>query len=123
MTDLNNYEVPDLSIIALCVNKDAAVNGNEESVNIVKNIEEFHQDFTKLVECVKSTGKPPPSYNIFVPDFWHVAYGRAKCMPAEEAELLWGSVIVARRIGNEFEAQVTYNQFRYKHPGCTLLFK
>jgi hypothetical protein len=121
--DIAEYEVPDLELIATCLRGDEVVNGHGDHVDVVRNIQEFTTAFRVLVEHIKQRGKPPEGYVLFCPDFWHVAFGRAKCMPKEEGTILWDAMCVARDIGRKWEAEEHFCVRRYRQGGCELRFK
>ena len=113
--DLAALTVPDLGYISLVVPD--SVNGCDELVDNSKVVVEYQADLTTLVAALKATGRPPAGFRLFVPDFWHVAHGRAKDLTEEDAALLWASTMYGHRLGRQFFAASTKPGFRHHMPG------
>lgn len=106
LPQIDDYEIPDLRVIALCVNNNdiGRIDGDVTEINVTGAISEFYTDFCVFVKLLKEWRKIPQGYVLHVPDFWHIAFGRARCMPKEEGEILWEAAGVARQLGKELGA-------------------
>lgn len=85
----------DIAAISLFVNDAEIVNGFGQSLPVADTIRQWAQDSERFYKYLNA-GEFPEDYSIFVPDFWHIAYGRAKCLTPEDAKTLWDSSVVLR---------------------------
>ena len=108
--------VPDLGYISLIIGE--SENGFGMPIDNSNVIQEYQADLTVLVEALNKTGRPPKDFELFVPNFWHVAYGRAKDLTEEDGALLWASTVFGTRIVEQFfgGGPVTA-AFRHNLPG------
>lgn len=86
---MNHHQLSklDLGYISLFLDNDEVVNGLGESKRISEVIANFARDVKEYCEFVNS--EFPPGYKLYIPDFWHIAFGRAKCLTKEDGQLLW----------------------------------
>ena len=89
---MNNIEY-----ISLLIDNDEVVNGLGESRKIADVIKNWAKDL-KIFQSHVAVKHFPENYSFFIPDFWHITYGRAKCLPNSEAKELWESASQAREI-------------------------
>ncbi|NDD52341.1 hypothetical protein EBZ39_00415 [bacterium] len=92
---------PDLRVLTLYVSDDETVNGFGESVKLYTTLRQWADACEEFYKHFES-GAFPANYKIFIPDFWHVAYGDAKCFPRSEADLLWNSTVAVRKLAEPF---------------------
>lgn len=110
----------DLGYLTLLINDTDTVNGLGQSVSLlttlsnwIKAYEEFYRHFL--------VGEFPVGYKVFIPDFWHVTYGDAKCFTRHDGELLWNSVVEVQKLAQPF-IESTELILR-PHPGSVLHLK
>jgi hypothetical protein len=106
-----------LEFIALLLDNNSVVNGRHESVRVADTIRNWARDLTEF-QGFLAEKKFPADYSLFVPDFWHIAYGDAKCLPAEEADALWSSTVNAREAAMPYLK--AYELVVTPHPGSRL---
>lgn len=106
-----------LEYIALLLDNDSVVNGLHESVRVSDTIRNWAKDLAQFQEFLAAK-KFPPNYSLFIPDFWHIAYGDAKCLPAEEADTLWNSTVNAREAAKPYV--YAYDLVVKTHPGSRM---
>lgn len=87
--------------ISLFVENDRVVNGFGKSVKISDTILKWSKDLISF-QGYLSTKTFPQQYSITIPDFWHICYGDAKCLPKAEADELWQSTVEARKAAEPF---------------------
>jgi hypothetical protein len=109
----------DIEFISLLIDNDSVQNGLGESVKASDTIRNWGKDMTQFYKYL-SDGFFPQDYNLFVPDFWHITHGDAKCLPKVEGELLWESTVAARKEATPF-IKSTEMVLR-PHPGSKLYF-
>jgi hypothetical protein len=109
----------DIEYISLLIDNNSVVNGLGESVKAAETIRNWGSDMTQFYKYL-TDGFFPNNYSLFVPDFWHIAYGDAKCLPKTEADLLWESTVAARTEAMPF-VKMTEMGVR-PHPGTPLHF-
>jgi hypothetical protein len=85
----------DLAFISLLVDDISVVNGLHEPIPVATVLRQWAKDYTMFYEYL-SAREFPENYSIFVPDFWHIAYGDAKCLAKEDATELWESSVTLR---------------------------
>jgi len=106
--------------ISVLVDNDGTINGLGESVKVSETILKWASDLALFQEHLASKTFPQ-SYSLLVPDFWHICYGRAKCLPKVEADELWESTVEARKAAEPF-VDCTEMVLR-PHPGTRLHLK
>lgn len=86
---MNHHQLSklDLGYISLFLDNDEVVNGLGESKRVSEVIANFGRDVQEY--CTYVNSEFPPGYQLYVPDFWHIAFGRAKCLTQEDGQLLW----------------------------------
>lgn len=106
--------------ISVFVDNDEIVDGRGRSVKASEAISKWASDLASFREHLASKTFPQ-KYSLLVPDFWHVCYGRAKCLPKAEADELWGSTCEARTAAEPF-VESTERVLR-PYPGTRLRLK
>lgn len=106
--------------ISVLVDNDGTVNGLGESVKVSEAISKWASDLASFQEHLASKTFPQ-KYSLLVPDFWHICYGRAKCLTKFEADELWESTCEARKAAEPF-VESTETVLR-PHPGTRLHLK
>jgi len=109
----------DIEYISLLIDNNSVVNGFGESVKAAETIRNWGHDMNQFYKYL-SDGFFPSEYSLFVPDFWHITHGDAKCFPKVEAEQLWGSTVAVRREAMGFVK--TTEMVIKPHPGTKLYF-
>lgn len=89
-----------LEYISLFVDNKSIKNGLGKSVKLSDTILGWAIDL-KIFQAYLTTSFPK-DYSLFIPDFWHVTHGDAKCLPKEEANELWDSTVAAREAAKPF---------------------
>lgn len=84
-----------IEYISLFVDDSSIVNGLGKKLKVSKTILTWANSLKKFQERL-ATKSFPEGYSLFIPDFWHIAYGDAKCLPKFEADELWDSTVKAR---------------------------
>lgn len=101
----------DLDFISLLIDNESIVNGLGVSLPMSKIIEGWAHDYRQFYAYMDA-GEFPENYHIFIPDFWHIAYGDAKCLPKEAADALWNSAVTlrndARLLNEDWSELVVY---------------
>ena len=87
--------------ISLLVDNDGTVNGLGQSVKVSDAILKWASDLASFQEHLAFKTFPQP-YSLLIPDFWHICYGRAKCLPKVEADELWESTMEAWKAAKPF---------------------
>jgi hypothetical protein len=87
--------------ISVLVDNDSTVNGHGQSVKVSETISKWASDLASFQKHLESKTFPQP-YSLVVPDFWHICYGRAKCLPKAEADELWESTSEALKAAKPF---------------------
>jgi hypothetical protein len=85
----------DLAFISLLLDDVSIVNGLGERLPVAQILRRWAADYTKFYEYLNAR-EFPENYSIFIPDFWHITYGDAKCLPSEDAKDLWESAVTLR---------------------------
>lgn len=86
----------DVEYISLFLNDRSIVNGFGVPVKASTTVLNWGIDLGIFEGYLKSGRGFPNGYSLFIPDFWHVTHGDAKCLPPEEAECLWNSTVAVR---------------------------
>jgi hypothetical protein len=107
----------DLRYLTLLVNDTDTVNGLGESVLLRATLEKWIDAYEEFYRHFIA-GEFPAGYKIFVPDFWHVTFGDAKCLTKQDAALLWESVVQVQKCSAPF-VQETELILR-PHPGSMI---
>ena len=110
----------DIATISLLVDNKSIVNGHGKSVRASDTILQWAKDLQEFKSHVES-GDFPAGYTLLIPDFWHIAYGDAKCLPKEEADTLWQSSVEARELATPFIEGT--EMVLQPHPGTKLHLK
>ena len=86
---MNHHQLSklDLGYISLFLDNDEIIDGFGESKHVSDVIAKFAKDVSGYCEYAQS--KFPNDYQLYVPDFWHIAFGRAKCLTQEDGQMLW----------------------------------
>lgn len=86
---MNHHQLAKLGLgyISLLLDEDEVVDGSGESKHVSTLIAKFAEDVSEYCEYAKS--QFPAGYQLYIPDFWHIAFGRAKCLTNEDGQLLW----------------------------------
>lgn len=86
---MNHHQLSklDLGYISLFLDNDEVVNGVGESKRVCEVVANFSRDVQLYCKYVNS--EFPSGYQLYIPDFWHIAFGRAKCLTKEDGQLLW----------------------------------
>lgn len=85
----------DLGFISLLVDDKSIVNGLGEKLPISQIIADWAKTSEQFYNYL-DIGEFPAGYSVFIPDFWHITHGQAKCLPKEDAERLWDSAVLLR---------------------------
>ena len=109
-----------IEYISLLIDNKSVVNGFGKSVKASDTILQWAKDLKEFKSHVEA-GVFPDGYTLMVPDFWHIAYGDAKCLPKEDADTLWQSSVDAREIATPYiqETEMVIKP----HPGTKLHLK
>jgi len=106
--------------ISLFVDNSSVVNGLGKSVKTADTILKWGRDLQEFQSHLASKDFPT-GYSLLVPDFWHIAYGDAKCLPKAEADELWESTVEARKAAEPFIEST--EMVLSPHPGTKLHLK
>jgi len=91
-----------LEYISLFIDNKSIKNGLGKSVKASDTVLNWAVDLKIFAGYLASTKGFPSDYSLFIPDFWHITHGDAKCLPKEEAEKLWHSTTVVREAAKPF---------------------
>lgn len=78
----------DLAYIAVLLDNNEVVNGLGKSIRVCDVITAWDAALKAFCSHVIDESFPD-EYSLYVPDFWHIAYGRAKCLTKEQGDSLW----------------------------------
>ena len=109
-----------IEYISLLVDNSTIVNGFGKSIKASDTILGWGADL-KAFQSHLASGKFPNGYSLFIPDFWHITHGSAKCLPKDEANELWDSTMNAREAAKPFIEST--EMVLSPHPGTRLHLK
>ena len=94
----HKIEIEDIALmLSTCVRGDGLI------IELPTIIRAFQENYNEAVDIVNSNNQIfPYDFQLIVPDFWHIAKGRAKMLTKEDANRLWESQVIAYQFGNEF---------------------
>jgi SMI1 / KNR4 family (SUKH-1) len=100
--DIDAIEVPNIELTWQHIPRDQVVNARGQAIDYFSLISTFLEEFRVVLRHLK-TGKPfPENFVWFIPDFWHVCFGGAKCFTPTDALDLWDAAVLAQRVAAQF---------------------
>ncbi len=99
-TPMDDIKCPDLTRFALIAENCSNLSGDEFDTAKIINI--YSKSLETVVNCINGKKPLPTGFRFFVPDFWHVALGRAQMMPRQDGQELWDAAVFGYNLGNEF---------------------
>jgi len=93
---------PEVEYISLFLDNTSIVNGFGKKLKVANIVLNWGIDLKIFMGHLSSPGGFPKEYSLFIPDFWHITHGDAKCLPKTEAEELWESTNIAREAAKPY---------------------
>lgn len=110
-----------MEYISLFLDNTSVVNGFGQSIKVADTVLNWGIDLKIFEGYLASPSGFPKGYSLFIPDFWHITHGDAKCLPKMEAEELWESTVKAREKASSFIDST--EMVLSPHPGTRLHLK
>lgn len=116
--DLAAATAPELSDLSLMLEPGDVVTGLDNPVDMPAVIREYESDLKAVLDHVQGRASLPPGFEFFVPDFWHVAFGRAKSFPKGEGRRLWDAGGLGMAIGRRLFPNMEIRDTRHNAQGA-----
>jgi hypothetical protein len=103
--DFTIHEVdapPAFSDLTLMVEEGSVVDGYGRPKDIARMLTAYEENLEMAIMAIKEGGTPPP---LFVPDLWHITFGRAKLFTPEDAERLYEAWTLGFCVGKNYMRQ------------------
>lgn len=112
--ELHSLVLPDLTAVYLAL-PEGFTNGLGEEVSAAEVVRDLLVNTQTLLDLYHIKKRLP--VQLFVPDLWHIAKGRALSLPKEEGDQLWEFGILCNRIATTLYGEKEYAAFEHRYPG------